>query len=90
MQYTRLVNYFHSETFHTLILYKTLAGDLVATIQQFNELQAKKKNGKKENINVTKQKHLNKKKEIISGVSAYFNPGELVAVMGPSGNPIII
>lgn len=26
-----------------------------------------------------------RKKEIIKGVSTYFNPGELVAIMGPSG-----
>lgn len=25
------------------------------------------------------------KKEIIKGVTTYFNPGELVAIMGPSG-----
>ena len=27
-----------------------------------------------------------KTKKILSGISAYFNPGELVAIMGPSGS----
>ena len=26
-----------------------------------------------------------KKKRILNGVSVYFNPGELIAIMGPSG-----
>ena len=29
-----------------------------------------------------------KKKEIIRGISAYFNPGEMIAVMGPSGTEL--
>lgn len=28
---------------------------------------------------------LTKKKKILSGISAYFNPMELIAIMGPSG-----
>ena len=27
----------------------------------------------------------NKKKQIINGISACFNPGQLIAIMGPSG-----
>ena len=34
---------------------------------------------------IARKEKINKKKEIISGISAYCNPGELVAVMGPSG-----
>ena len=35
-----------------------------------------------------------KTKRILNGISAYFNPGELIAIMGPSGrkqhiNPMI-
>jgi len=26
-----------------------------------------------------------KKKKILNGISAYFNPNELIAIMGPSG-----
>ena len=26
-----------------------------------------------------------KTKKILNGISAYFNPGELIAIMGPSG-----
>ena len=28
---------------------------------------------------------LTRKKKILSGISAYFNPNELIAIMGPSG-----
>ena len=31
-----------------------------------------------------------KKKEIIRGISAYFNPGEMIAVMGPSGTELYL
>lgn len=56
--------------------------ELAATIEQFSKLQASKDKGL---IAMMKNKKLSNKKEIIRGISAYFNPGELVAVMGPSG-----
>ncbi|CAI8009436.1 ABC transporter G family member 8 [Geodia barretti] len=33
----------------------------------------------------TSQKKIAKTKKILTGISAYFNPGELIAIMGPSG-----
>ena len=30
--------------------------------------------------------HVNHNKKIIKGITAYFNPGQLVAIMGPSGS----
>lgn len=31
-----------------------------------------------------------KKKDILRGISAYFNPGEMVAIMGPSGTLLLV
>ena len=69
-------------------IYATL--DLAATIQQFQQLhnQAKKKvkhRGWKYKSHDLTARDKGRKKEIIKGVSTYFNPGELVAIMGPSG-----
>ena len=59
---------------------------MASTIQKFQQQQGHCCEKKTKNVGRIKQKEkVNKKKEIISGISAYFNPGELVAVMGPSG-----
>lgn len=62
--------------------------DLASTIRQFQQLHAHKLNQRKHKADWRQRMHKSNKdckKEIIKGVTTYFNPGELVAIMGPSG-----
>ena len=68
--------------------------DFATTIHHLQQLHTKTQ--QRDHRGATKWKHRTRKpmlhrkgkgrkKEIIKGVSTYFNPGELVAIMGPSG-----
>ena len=63
--------------------------DMVSQLQQFRrqyeQQQQMSKCSKFKKILKKKFSKSNKKKEILKGISAYFNPGEMVAIMGPSG-----
>ena len=57
--------------------------DLAMSIRQFQEMQKKGK-GRLGSHGDKSLKQSNRK-EILKGITTYFNPGELVAIMGPSG-----
>ena len=62
----------------------TDASQVVATIRDFN----KQREEKKKMFSKLCQSSDNKKKQIINGISTYFNPGQLIAIMGPSGSVV--
>lgn len=63
---------------------------MIQTIQQFQQQYQHRKRLQNKRLHVANVPFIGnkkkKEKEIIRGVSAYFNPGELVAILGPSGN----
>lgn len=73
-----------------IILIFIIVADMIQTIQQFQQQYQRRKQLKDKRFHVANVPFISnqkkKEKEIIRGVSAYFNPGELVAILGPSGN----
>ena len=63
--------------------------DMISQLQQFRrqyEQQQQMSRGSRfKKFLKKKLSKPDKKKEILKGISAYFNPGEMVAIMGPSG-----
>lgn len=53
--------------------------------QQYEQRQSSRVARLKYSLKKKFKKNPKKKKEILKGISAYFNPGEMVAIMGPSG-----
>ncbi len=65
--------------------------DMVASVRQFQEQYGRRKRWRTKihhpKLSPLQSKGNRRKKEIICGISTYFNPGELTAIMGPSGTP---
>ena len=67
----------------SFIVCHTDASQIAATIRDFNKCREKKKTSK------LWESSDNKKKQIINGISTCFSPGQLIAIMGPSGSYIV-
>lgn len=82
---------FHGFVITTMLIHYNT--DFATTIHHLQQLHAKKQQRgegtewkhRMQRTRQSTQKEKGHKKEIIKGVSTYFNPGELVAIMGPSG-----
>ncbi len=61
--------------------------DFAKSIRQFQQMHNKQKGRFKVHGNESSGKK--RKKVILKGITTYFNPGELVAIMGPSGKIIV-
>lgn len=57
---------------------------MINSLYEFQRKHQQKQKTKK-SLRYSFNKKDGKKKEILKGISAYFNPGEMVAIMGPSG-----
>ena len=72
------------EDLSIVTLWYTDASQIAATIRDFNKCREQKKT-----LSKLWESPDNKKKQIINGISTCFNPGQLIAIMGPSGNQSI-
>ncbi len=65
--------------------------DFAKSIKQFQQMHHNNKNKQKGrfkgSLHGNESSRKKRKKVILKGITTYFNPGELVAIMGPSGIP---
>ncbi len=61
------------------------------SVREFQNMHGEQKKHKKQlihHVRAYEAPQKKQKKTILNGITTYFNPGELVAIMGPSGTEI--